>query len=89
MSQRLPYECVFRYGLAELDEMPVRIPQVETDLTVAGDRRVRKCIKHEAALPLPLIADPKRELYRRLGVGQTGGLGPFKPTGGRTRCPTR
>jgi peroxiredoxin len=24
--------------------------------------------KHEAELPFPLIADPKRELYRRLGV---------------------
>jgi peroxiredoxin len=45
--------------------------------------------KHEAALPFPLIADPERELYRRLGVGQTGVLGPFMPTGGRTGCPTR
>src|SRR5437868_3253836 len=33
--------------------------------------------KHEAALPFPLIADPERELYRRLGVGKTGVLGPL------------
>ena len=45
--------------------------------------------QHEAALPLPLIAGPERELYRRLGVGQTDVLGPFKPTGARTGCPTR
>ena len=54
--------------------------------------------KHEAALPLPLIADPERELYPRRGglaaaVGTrsttAGVLGPVKPTGGRTGCPTR
>jgi peroxiredoxin len=28
--------------------------------------------KHEAELPFPLIADPERELYRRLGVERRG-----------------
>jgi peroxiredoxin len=29
--------------------------------------------KHEADLPFPLIADPERELYRRLGAGRRPG----------------
>src|SRR5437773_3183748 len=33
----------------------------------------KELAKHEAELPFPLIADPKRELYQRLGVERGAG----------------
>ena len=39
--------------------------------------------KHEAELPFPLIADPGRVLYRRLGVERQAGLAAEPARAGR------